>query len=205
MERDNLALINDNIEVQHNKPKQSGKIIKMHSAANANSRNKIFYKFIKRTMDILGSLVGIILLIPTTLAIYIARKIKKEDEGPMFYEQLRYGKDGKQFRLYKFRSMCINADKKLKEYLEQNEDAKTEFEENHKLQKDPRITKLGNFLRKTSIDELPQMLNILKGDMSFIGPRPVVDGEIDKYGRNRSKFLSVRPGLTGYWQVNRKK
>ena len=132
----------------------------------------------------------------------MARKILKEDDGTLFYEQLRYGKNGKKFRLYKFRSMCIDADKKLKEYLEQNEEARKEFEENQKLKNDPRITKIGNFLRKTSLDELPQMINILKGDMSFIGPRPVVDGEIEKYGANRDKFLSVKPGLTGYWQVN---
>ena len=106
------------------------------------------------------------------------------------------------FRLYKFRSMCINADKKLKEYLDNNEDAKNEFEKTHKLQKDPRITKLGNFLRKTSLDELPQMINILKGEMSFVGPRPVISEEVEEYGVNKDKFLSVTPGLTGYWQVN---
>ena len=96
----------------------------------------------------------------------------------------------------------MNADKKLKEYLAENEEARKEFEENQKLQHDPRITKLGNFLRKTSLDELPQMINILKGEMSFVGPRPVVDGEIEKYGKNKNKLLSVKPGLTGYWQVN---
>ena len=120
----------------------------------------------------------------------------------MFYEHLRYGKDGKKFRIYKFRSMCIDADKRLKEYLEQNEEARKEFEENHKLKDDPRITKLGKFIRKTSIDELPQFVNVLKGDMSLIGPRPIVDGEIEKYGENKDKFLSVRPGLTGYWAAN---
>lgn len=162
----------------------------------------IIYRFIKRLIDILGGLVGTILLVPITLCVYLARKILKEDDGPVFYEQLRIGKNGKVFRMYKFRSMCIGADKKLKEYLEQNEEARKEFEENQKLKDDPRITKLGNFLRKTSLDELPQMINILKGDMSFVGPRPVVDGEIEKYGTNKAKFLSVKPGLTGYWQAN---
>lgn len=162
----------------------------------------ITYRIIKRTIDILGGLVGTILLIPITLCVYLARKILKEDDGPLFYEQLRIGKNGKKFRLYKYRSMCIDADKKLKEYLAENEEARKEFEENQKLKDDPRITKLGNFLRKTSLDELPQMMNILKGEMSFIGPRPVVDGEIEKYGVNKNKFLSVKPGLTGYWQVN---
>ena len=163
---------------------------------------KVLYKVVKRLMDILGGLVGCVLLVPITVAVYIARKVLKEDDGPLFYEHLRYGKDGKKFRIYKFRSMCIDADKKLKEYLEQNEEAKREFEENHKLKEDPRITRLGKFIRKTSVDELPQFINVLKGDMSIIGPRPIVDGEIEKYGENKGKFLSVRPGLTGYWAAN---
>ena len=162
----------------------------------------IVYRFVKRLIDILGGLVGIILLVPITLCVYLARKILKEDDGPLFYEQLRIGKNGKVFRMYKYRSMCIGAEKKLKEYLEQNDEARKEFEENQKLRNDPRITKIGNFLRKTSLDELPQIINILKGEMSFIGPRPVVDGEIEKYGKNKAKFLSVKPGLTGYWQAN---
>ena len=166
------------------------------------TNKKVLYKITKRAIDIIGAIIGIILLIPTIILVYIARKILKEDQGPLFYKQLRYGKNGKIFKLYKFRSMCINADKKLKEYLDNNEDAKNEFEKTHKLQKDPRITKLGNFLRKTSLDELPQMINILKGEMSFVGPRPVISEEVEEYGVNKDKFLSVTPGLTGYWQVN---
>jgi len=162
----------------------------------------ILYVVIKRFIDIIGSLIGIFLLIPVTICVYIARKILKEDDGPLFYEQLRYGKNGKQFRIYKFRTMCMYADRKLEEYLEENPEAKKEFDENHKLQDDPRITKVGEFLRKTSIDELPQLINILFSQMSFIGPRPIVDGEIEKYGELKDKFLSVKPGLTGYWQVN---
>ena len=172
---------------------------------NISKNKKILYRIIKRIIDIIGGIIGTVVLIPTTLVIYIVRIILKENDGPLFYEQLRYGKNVKQFRLYKFRSMCMNADKKLAEYLEKDEEVRKEFEENHKLKNDPRITKLGSVLRKTSLDELPQILNILKGDMSFIGPRPIIDGEIDKYGKNREKFLSVKPGLTGYWQVNRKK
>lgn len=166
------------------------------------TNKKVLYKITKRAIDIIGAIIGIILLIPTIILVYIARKILKEDQGPLFYKQLRYGKNGKIFKLYKFRSMCINTDKKLKEYLDNNEDAKNEFEKTHKLQKDPRITKLGNFLRKTSLDELPQMINILKGEMSFVGPRPVISEEVEEYGVNKDKFLSVTPGLTGYWQVN---
>lgn len=166
------------------------------------TNKKILYRAIKRMIDIIGAIVGIIFLIPTTIAVCLARKISKEDKGPLFYEQLRYGKNGKIFRLYKFRSMCIGADEKLKKYLEESEDIRKEFQKTHKLQNDPRITKIGNFLRKTSLDELPQMINILKGDMSFVGPRPVVEKEVEEYGKNKEKFLSVKPGLTGYWQVN---
>lgn len=166
------------------------------------TNKKIMYNFIKRTIDAIGALIGIIILIPATIIIYLARKILKEDKGPLFYEQLRYGKNGKIFRLYKYRSMCIGADEKLKEYLANNEEARKEFKKTHKLQNDPRITPIGNFLRKTSLDELPQVINILKGEMSFVGPRPVVEKEVEDYGKNKDKFLSVKPGLTGYWQVN---
>lgn len=160
------------------------------------------YLFAKRFFDIVGSIIGIAILIPVTVAVWIARIVLKENDGPLFYEQLRYGKNGKMFRLYKFRSMCMNADEKLEKYLKENEEARKEFEETQKLDNDPRITKLGAFLRKTSLDELPQMINILFGQMSFIGPRPVIKKEIERYGKNKNKFLSVKPGLTGYWQVN---
>lgn len=162
---------------------------------------KILFAGTKRTFDIMAGLIGCIALIPLTIIVYILNKINKEN-GPIFYEQLRIGKDGKYFRIYKFRSMVIGADKILNEYLEKNPEAKIEWEENRKLDKDPRITKTGKFLRETSLDELPQVLNLLNSTMSLIGPRPVVDGEIDNYGENKEKFLSVKPGLTGYWQVN---
>lgn len=160
------------------------------------------YLFAKRFFDIVGSIIGIAILIPVTVAVWIARIVLKENDGPLFYEQLRYGKNGKMFRLYKFRSMCMNADEKLEKYLKENEKARKEFEETQKLDNDPRITKLGAFLRKTSLDELPQMINILFGQMSFVGPRPVIKKEIERYGKNKNKFLSAKPGLTGYWQVN---
>ena len=204
MNKGNLAIKEEQFEINNDVAVDTGKIIEIaEENENVEVKNKkIVYFFVKRAIDIVGALIGTIILVPVTLVIWIARKILKEDDGPLFYEHLRYGRNGKQFRLYKFRTMCMHADEKLKEYLEKNEDAKKEFEENQKLKDDPRITKLGNFLRKTSLDELPQLLNILKGEMSFIGPRPVVDGEIEKYGKNKDKFLSVKPGLTGYWQVN---
>lgn len=160
------------------------------------------YKFLKRVIDIIGGLVGVILLIPMTLCIYIARVINKENDGPIFYEQLRVGKNGKEFRFYKYRSMVMNADEKLEEYLEQNEEARLEYQKYKKLRHDPRITKLGEFLRKTSIDEFPQFINVLKGDMSLVGPRPYLHREIKDMGDNYKVITSVKPGLTGYWQVN---
>lgn len=163
---------------------------------------QILYRVFKRLIDILGGLVGVIVLIPMTLCVYIARVIKKENDGPLFYEQLRIGKDGKEFRFYKFRSMVMNADEKLEEYLEQNEEARQEYEKYKKLKHDPRITKLGEFLRKTSIDEFPQFINVLKGDMSLVGPRPYLHREIEDMRDNYQTIISVKPGLTGYWQVN---
>lgn len=159
-------------------------------------------KGIKRLVDIIAGLVGTILLIPITICIYIAKKILKEDDGPIFYDHLRIGKDGKHFKLYKYRSMIVGADKILKEYLAENEEARIEFEKNQKLKNDPRITKLGNFLRKTSLDEFPQFINVLKGDMSLVGPRPIVDREVELFGDKMKTVHSVRPGLTGYWAAN---
>lgn len=162
----------------------------------------ITYRFVKRLIDILGGVVGTVLLVPITLCVYLARKILKEDDGPIFYDQLRIGKDGKHFKLYKYRSMVIGADEILKDYLAENEEARIEFEENQKLKNDPRITKLGKFIRKTSIDEFPQFINILKGDMSLVGPRPIVDREVKLFGDKMKTVHSVRPGLTGYWAAN---
>lgn len=203
MSKENLAVKEEfddiivNEAIINEKPVNNIRIINKEK-----TNKKILYRAIKRMIDIIGAIVGIIFLIPTTIAVCLARKISKEDKGPLFYEQLRYGKNGKIFRLYKYRSMCIGADEKLKEYLANNEEARKEFKKTHKLQNDPRITKIGNFLRKTSLDELPQVINILKGEMSFVGPRPVVKKEVEDYGKNKDKFLSVKPGLTGYWQVN---
>ena len=168
-----------------------------------NKKVKLYIeKAVKRLIDIIAGLVGTILLIPITIGVYIARKILKEDDGPIFYDQLRIGKNGKHFKLYKYRSMVIGADEILKEYLAENEEARIGFEKNQKLRNDPRITKLGKFLRKTSLDEFPQFINILKGDMSLVGPRPIVDREVKLFGDKMKTVHSVRPGLTGYWAAN---
>lgn len=166
-----------------------------------NVKEKI-YSIIKRMIDIVGGLFGVLLLIPITIGIYIARKVLKEVEAPIFYVQLRVGKSGRQFKIYKYRSMVLNADEKLEKYLEENEDARKEYDKYKKLKKDPRITKLGEFLRKTSLDEFPQFINVLKGDMSLVGPRPYLHREIEDMGNNYNKIITVKPGITGYWQVN---
>ena len=162
------------------------------------------YLFAKRFFDIVGSIIGITILIPVTVAVWIARIVLKENDGPLFYEQLRYGKNGKMFRLYKFRSMCMNADEKLEKYLKENEDKEDVqyYKKYKKFKEDPRITKLGKFLRKTSIDELPQVINILFGQMSFVGPRPYLPREKEDIGSAFNEIVSVKSGLTGYWQVS---
>lgn len=170
---------------------------------NDNKRkNKILYKITKRIIDIIGGLVGTILLIPITIILYIVTLFSKENKGPLFFEQLRIGKNGKEFRLYKFRSMVMHADEKLWEYLNNNPEAKEEYKKYKKLKEDPRITKLGKFLRKTSLDEFPQFINVLKGDMSLVGPRPYLYREKEDMGKKYDEIIKVKPGLTGYWQVN---
>lgn len=157
------------------------------------------YNCVKRMFDISMSLLSIILLAPIFLIISIM--IKLDSKGKVIYKHKRIGKNGKYIYLYKFRTMYTNSKEILEELLK-NPEIKKEWEENFKLENDPRITKVGKFLRRTSLDELPQLLNILTGDMSIVGPRPVVDGEISKYGIYKAKFLSVTPGLTGWWACN---
>lgn len=164
-------------------------------------KQNITFRFAKRTIDIIAGLVGTILLIPITILVWLVRIIKKENNGPLFFEQLRIGKNGKQFRMYKYRSMCMNADETLKKYLEENEDARKEYKKYKKLKNDPRITKVGCFLRKTSLDEFPQFLNVLKGDMSLVGPRPYLPREQKDMGEYYSAIIKVKPGITGPWQV----
>ena len=171
---------------------------------NLADRSKFVFKLekaTKRIVDVIASLFGMVALIPLTIGIYIANIIVG-DKGPVFYTHERLGKDGKKFGMYKFRTMCVDADQKLKELLERDEDARQEWEENRKLKNDPRITKVGKILRKTSLDEVPQFINVLKGDMSLVGPRAVVDDEIKKFGFLKNKVLSVKPGITGYWAAN---
>ena len=157
---------------------------------------KVYIK-IKRVIDVILASVALILLSPLFAIIAIAIKI--DSKGPVFFAHKRIGKNGKIIKLYKFRSMVINAEELIKSFTPEQ---MREYKENYKLTNDPRITKVGKFLRKTSLDELPQLINIINGDLSIIGPRPVVADELEKYGVNKDKFLSVTPGLTGYWAVN---
>ena len=160
------------------------------------SSTRLGYRIAKRAMDILLAGVGTVIAAPFIFLIILA--IKLDSKGPAFYVHNRIGKNGKPLRLYKFRSMYINADQLFQQFTPEQ---KAEWQENFKLREDPRITRVGSFLRRSSLDELPQLLNILQGNLSVVGPRPVVAEELEKYGPNKERFLSVTPGLTGYWQA----
>ncbi|MGO4549189.1 sugar transferase [Paenibacillus sp. 2TAB23] len=161
------------------------------------SQTITMYAVMKRTIDIVGSFFGLLLLSP--LFVVIAILIKWEDpKGSVFFYQTRIGKDEKPFRMYKFRSMLTGAEDKLKELLDKNEISGAMF----KMKDDPRITKIGKLIRKTSIDELPQLLNVLRGEMSLVGPRPPLTREVAEYTEYDKQRLSVTPGCTGLWQVS---
>ena len=157
----------------------------------------VVYKVVKGIVDLLCSLIGIVILFPLFLIISIL--IKASSKGPVFFVQERIGINGRKFKLYKFRTMVNNAEDLIASFTPEQ---KKEWKENFKLVDDPRITKIGKFLRKTSLDELPQLINIFKGDMSFVGPRPIIDEELLWYGDQKEKLLTLKPGLTGWWAVN---
>ncbi len=157
-------------------------------------KSQIYY-VVKRAIDILGAALGIILLSP--LMIIIALAIKIESKGSIIFVQERVGKNGKIFRMYKFRSMVVNAEELLSKLKDKNEMSGPMF----KVKNDPRVTKVGRFIRKTSIDELPQLFNVLKGEMSLVGPRPNLPREVICFNKFQKQKLLVKPGLTCYWQV----
>lgn len=165
---------------------------------NLGIKNSKLYLFIKRFLDIIGSLIGLILLSPIMIIVAIAIKLE-DPEGKVIFGHMRVGKDGRLFPCLKFRSMFSNAEEMKKNFTEEQ---KREYAETFKLKDDPRITKVGNFIRKTSLDELPQLFNILKGDMTIVGPRPIVTDELDFYGKYEDYYKAVKPGLTGLWQVS---
>ena len=158
-------------------------------------RSRFVYHSMKRLFDIVAATCGIVILSP--LMIIIAVLIKAEDHGPVFYKQVRVGKNGKTFKMYKFRSMFVNADKMLDRLKDQNDVDGPMF----KMKDDPRVTKIGHFIRKHSLDELPQFLNVLKGDMSLVGPRPPLPSEVVEYSEYDKQRLLVIPGCTGLWQA----
>lgn len=155
------------------------------------------YLIVKRLFDAICSLLAIIILSPVLLVVAII--VKVTSPGPVIYRQHRVGMHGRDIYLYKFRSMVENADRLIDSFTPEQ---KKEYYENFKLEHDPRVTGIGRFLRKSSIDELPQLVNIFKGEMSFVGPRPIVEEELENYGTDRDLFLSVKPGLTGYWATH---
>ena len=155
------------------------------------------FKVIKRLFDIIVSFLGLLILSPLFLLLTIL--IKCDSKGPVFFIQKRVGRNGKKFGIFKFRTMRINAEELIASFTPEQ---LKEWKENYKLKNDPRITRVGKFLRNTSLDELPQLINIFIGNMSLVGPRPIVEEELEWYGEKKNVLLSVRPGLTGWWATN---
>ena len=155
------------------------------------------YSITKKIMDLVLSFIGLILLIPVFLILAIL--VKLDSKGPVFYAHTRKGKNRSDIKIYKFRTMYSNSDEIFESF---SDEQKEEYYKNFKLDNDPRVTKIGDFLRRTSLDEIPQLANVLKGDLSLVGPRPIVEKEICKYGQYADKLFSVIPGVTRYWQAH---
>ena len=185
--------MNETLEVENTKTKinVNAKEINILSL-----RTRIYLPF-KRLFDILFGIIGVILTIPFILVIKISYILNK-DYSSIFFTHKRIGKNGKEFKMYKFRTMVPNAEELLKEMLK-NKKYLNEWKEYHKFENDPRITKIGKVFRKLSLDELPQFINILIGDISLIGPRPLIQEEVDDYKKKKKILLSIKPGLTGWW------
>ena len=165
-----------------------------------NNLAKPLNRAVKRIFDIVLTIVGGIMISP--ILFWVALWVYRDSPGPVIYKHRRVGKDGKEFDCYKFRSMCVDSAERLQKLLDTDLEARKEWETSFKLKNDPRITKSGAFLRKTSLDELPQLLNVLKGEMSLVGPRPIVQKEVPRYGEYIKEYYMVRPGITGMWQVS---
>jgi len=173
------------------------KTMNLESLKKKKKQSKFIYEISKRCFDLIASITAIVVFSPLFLIIAII--VKLDSKGSVFFVHERLGKDGKKIKVYKFRTMVTYAQQILNDMPDI---MKKEFEENFKFENDPRVTKLGKFLRQSSLDELPQLINIIKGDMSVVGPRPIVVKEIKKYGEYREKLLTIKPGLTGNWQVS---
>lgn len=165
-----------------------------------NNLRSIWNRLLKRVFDLVCCFLGLVFVVPVCIAIAIA--IKMDSPGPIIFPHQRIGQDGKKFPCYKFRSMIPNAQEVLKDYLAKHPEARKEWETDFKLKDDPRVTRVGAFLRRTSLDELPQIFDVIIGHMSLVGPRPIVDGEISKYGEYFADYCTVPPGITGRWQTS---
>lgn len=162
-------------------------------------RTRNYDAYAKRTLDLILAFMLLPLLLPVIAMLALA---VRRDGGPAFYGHVRVGRNGKSFRCWKVRTMVVNAEDRLRELLESDPEVAAIWKREFKLDKDPRITSLGRFLRKSSLDELPQLWNVIVGEMSFVGPRPVVEAEIEKYGKHRASYYACLPGITGLWQVS---
>jgi lipopolysaccharide/colanic/teichoic acid biosynthesis glycosyltransferase len=151
-------------------------------------------------MNAILAVIALVFLAPVMLAVGLA--VFLQDGGPVLFAHRRIGRGGRYFYCLKFRSMASDAEQRLKDLLAADPAAREEWERDHKLRNDPRVTRLGAFLRKSSLDELPQLFNVLRGEMSLVGPRPIVDAEVAKYGRRFASYCAVKPGITGLWQVS---
>lgn len=165
-----------------------------------NNLSRWYNRAIKFTFDMILTAMGLLLISP--LFILLALLVCFDNKGHVFFAHTRVGRQGREFPCYKFRTMLPDAEKMLIKHLKENPEARREWEENFKLSDDPRVTRLGAFLRKTSLDELPQLFNVLRGEMSLVGPRPIVQAEVEKYGENIREYFLVRPGITGMWQTS---
>ncbi|MEM9709939.1 MAG: sugar transferase [Pseudomonadota bacterium] len=166
--------------------------------ARGNGRDSFYQRFGKRLFDLTFAVLTLPLVLPTLVVLYF---FVRRDGGPFFYSQPRVGRDGEMFNCVKVRSMVVNAEDLLEGMFECDEALRREWDEHYKLDGDPRITKTGQLLRKTSIDELPQIFNVLRGEMSVVGPRPITPMELERYGDAAKDYVAVRPGITGLWQI----
>ena len=188
---------NDGFRAHWLTPRDLGTTVGLQVRQNLRDKRRLR---VKRFMDVLLCAMGGIVLLP--LGLLLALAIRVDSQGPVFYRQRRIGYGGREIRIFKFRTMMNNADAVLKEMLASDPQLQAEWEKDHKLKHDPRVTRVGRFLRKVSLDELPQLLNVVIGDMSLVGPRPIVENEIDKYGPVYEEYCLVRPGITGVWQIS---
>lgn len=172
---------------------------RLEGAHFAKIKQTAYTQFGKRVFDLLLAVLLLPVLLPILAVLWV---LARRDGGPSFFGHQRVGRDGTPFKCWKIRTMVVGAEDRLKQYLAQNPAAAQEWARDHKLKSDPRITRMGAFLRKTSLDELPQIWNVITGEMSFVGPRPIVRDELSKYGAAADMYLSQKPGITGLWQVS---